>query len=130
MSGELAAAREELAAALRAGGVACPEPGDPLIVPGAFVRPGSPWLAPARVGPKGTRALRLSVLLLAGSADTTASLVTLEELAERAVLATSGLTGWSTPSVSPARAAEVFGALYLVAELELEAIVTLAEPTP
>ena len=130
MSGELAGARSTVAVALRAAGVASPEPGDPLVVPGALVRGGTPWLAPSRVGPRGTRACRLNVLLLAGAPDTTAALVILEELAERAVLATSDLAGWSTPTLTSARVVEVFGTLYLGAELELETILTIADPAP
>lgn len=130
MTGELAAARSTIAVALRALDVATPEPGDPLVVPGALIRGGSPWLSPSRVGPRGTRTCRVNVLLLAGAADTTAALVILEDLAERAVLALSSVAGWSTPNVSAARVVEVFGTLYLGAELELEGLVTIADPAP
>jgi hypothetical protein len=125
MTGELAAKRATIADALRAGGVATPVPGEPWAPPCAIVRPGSPWLAPARIGPKATRAIRINALLVAGAADNLAALGELETLAERAVLALSGLPGWTTPSVTAARAVDVFGSIMLGAEVELETIVTL-----
>jgi hypothetical protein len=84
------------------------------------------------VGPKATRMVRVSVLFVAGAADTLASLDALELLVERGVVALSPLSrsGWTQPSVTAARAAEVFGAIYLVAEAELASIVTLTGDTP
>ena len=128
MTGELKAARTEVADALRAGGVATPVPGEPWAPPCAIVRPGSPWVAPSRVGPKATRAVRVNALLVAGAADNLAALGDLETIAELAVLALTGLDGWTTPGVSAARAVEIFGSVMLAAEIEIECIRTIAAP--
>jgi hypothetical protein len=129
MSGELTAARATVAAALRAGGVATPEPGDPYDTPCALIRPGSPWVEHVRVGGKGTRLVRLNVLLVAGVADTLASLVAMEGLAQATVLALSPLSraGWTQGDVTAVRAGEVLGlgGIQLLAEVELGSIVTL-----
>lgn len=130
MSGEIAASRAELVAALEAAGVRVPAPGDPLIVPGAWVRAGEPWLAPWSVGPPGSRLARWSVLLIAGRADSTAAQTELEALAGAALPALDELARWSAPTAARAVSAEIFGTAYLVAELVLEAPILISPPAP
>lgn len=124
MSGELRAARILVADTLRSGGVAVPTGAEPWAPPCAIVRAGSPWIAPVRIA-KGARAVRINALLVAGAADNLAAFDALEELAQKAVLALSPLVGWTTPSVTAARAVDVFGSIMLGAEVEIETIVVL-----
>jgi hypothetical protein len=128
MSGEILASRAELVAALAAAGIRHPGAGDPLIVPGAWIRPAEPWLAPHSVGPFGSRLARWSVLLIAGAADQTSSLEQLVELTDRGIPALDRLARWSVATAARAVGADLFGTLYLVAELVLETPIEITAP--
>lgn len=120
----LSDARDLLTATLAAAGVPVTDPTAQLTVPGALIRPGDPWLEPARVGGN-IRTLRLSILLVAGAVDNLASLVALETLAAAAVPALEALAGWSAAPTSRARSTELAGATYLTGELVVETFVQL-----
>lgn len=131
MTGELATARGVLEAALEGAGIAVARPGQPLAVPGAFVRPGDPYLVRSSIGPAGQRTPRLSCVLVAGKVDSLAAIAELETLTELAILALDGLQGWSTPAISRVGQADVFGLPYLVADLSLEGPpLMIAAPPP
>lgn len=117
--------RLELTTALEGGGVRVTDPSKALVVPGALIRPGDPWLTPASVG-GGMYELRLSVLLVAGAADTLASLLALEALVAAVYPAIAGLpAGWTMTPASRARSVALFGATYLTTELSLARLVQL-----
>jgi hypothetical protein len=116
MSGEIAATRDELVAALTDASVHVKRAGLAPTVPGAIVRPGDPWLTPSRVGGAGTRTVAWSVILVAGNIEGD-YLAALERLAESAVIALDELKGWSTPRTARALRLELAGGIYLTAEL-------------
>jgi hypothetical protein len=127
VSGELAASRGVVVAALEAVGLEVKRPGQPVPAPGAIIRPGDPWLTPSRVGGAGTRTVAWSVILVAGRIDVD-GLPELERLAELAAGALDRLAGHSTPRTARAVALDLAGGTYLTAELApVETLVRITE---